>query len=105
MAICKLFRTSEWADFVASGHFAGSADDRRDGFIHLSFAGQLQRTARKHFAGERPLVIAWLAVGQDPALRLEPSGAARYPHLYRPLVLTDVIRHEKYTCEEYACGR
>lgn len=95
MALVKLFRASEWAAFRADGAFAGSADDLRDGFIHLSTERQLAGTRARHFAGETGLVAAWLAVDEDPALRWEPARAGEaFPHLYRPLRLADLIRHE-----------
>lgn len=87
----KILRAPEWAQFEATGRFEGSADDLRDGFIHLSDAGQVDGTLLKHFAGEAGLVVAEVAVGSDPSLRWEPSrGGALFPHLYRPLLMADV---------------
>ena len=37
---------------VPTGAFAGSADDLRDGFIHLSTREQLAGTIAKHFAAK-----------------------------------------------------
>ena len=92
MAIFKIFRPAEWAEFRAAGSFAGSADDRRDGFIHLSEAAQVPGTLAAHFAGETGLVVAEVAVADDPALRWEASRRGDlFPHLYRPLLLADVI--------------
>jgi uncharacterized protein (DUF952 family) len=91
MAIFKVFRAAEWAAFEAGGAFSGSADDLKDGFIHLSSEGQLEGTLAKHFAGEAGLVVAEVAVEADPALRWEASrGGAEFPHLYRPLLWRDV---------------
>ena len=42
--IYKLLRAAEWAAFAAEGSFAGSPDDRRDGYIHLSTAAQVEAT-------------------------------------------------------------
>lgn len=75
------------------GRFAGSADDRRDGFIHLSAANQLEATLAAHFAGQSGLFL--LAVDADrlgPDLRWEPSrGGELFPHLYAPLPLGTVF--------------
>jgi uncharacterized protein (DUF952 family) len=91
MLLFKIFRSAEWASFEAEGVFAGSADDLRDGFVHLSTAGQLEGTLARHFAGFGGLVVAEIAVEEDPALRWEPSrGGALFPHLYRPLLMADV---------------
>lgn len=91
MAIFKILRAAEWVSFQADGVFAGSADDRRDGFIHLSTEKQLEGTLAKHFAGEAGLVVVQVGVEDDPALKWEVSrGGARFPHLYRPLRMADV---------------
>lgn len=96
MAIFKILRAAEWAAFEAEGLFAGSADDLRDGFIHLSTEDQLAGTLRKHFAGEAGLVVLRVGVEADPQLRWEESrGGALFPHLYRPLVRGDVLEIRK----------
>jgi uncharacterized protein (DUF952 family) len=65
-----------------------------EGFVHLSFAEQLQGSADLHYAGEEELAVLEL----DPAavadaLRLEPSrGGALFPHLYRALRGGDLRR-------------
>jgi uncharacterized protein (DUF952 family) len=75
------------------GRYTGSADDLRDGFIHLSTAHQLEDTLAKHFPGQSGLFL--LAVDADklgPDLRWEPSrGGAHFPHLYAPLPLNAVF--------------
>lgn len=92
MAIFKILRADEWAAFREAGSFAGSADDLRDGFIHMSTEAQLQGTLAKHFAGEAGLVVIEVGVEADPDLCWEVSrGGALFPHLYRPLRTADVI--------------
>lgn len=85
--VFKILPADDWAQARASGAFAGSADDLRDGFIHLSTAAQLAGTAARHFAGRPDLVLVAFAVaalGSD--LAWEPSrGGALFPHLYAPL--------------------
>lgn len=72
-----------------TGRYAGSADDLRDGFIHLSAPDQIEATLAKHYAGQDGLFL--LAVDAEKlgsALRWEPSrGGALFPHLYAPLPL------------------
>jgi len=76
-----------WAEAVAAGEYIGTEDDRRDGFLHFSTAGQIAESARRHRAGQAGLVL----VAVEPArlgdrLRWEPSrGGALFPHLYGPL--------------------
>ena len=91
MAIYKIFRSGEWAAFMSAGVFAGSADDLRDGYIHLSPGDLLAGTLAKHFSTEAGLVVAEVAVADDPELRWEVArGTLRFPHLYRSLVLADL---------------
>ena len=93
-SIYKIMAANEWAAAQAAGVYAGSAHDRRDGFIHFSTAAQAAETAAKHFAGQADLVL--LAV--DPGLfgdvlKWEASrGGALFPHLYGPLPADAVIR-------------
>jgi uncharacterized protein (DUF952 family) len=82
----------EWELAAQSGAYAGSSQDRADGFIHFSTAAQLPESARRHRMGQVGLVL--LAV--DPrvlgeALRWEPSRhGALFPHLYGTLPLSAV---------------
>jgi uncharacterized protein (DUF952 family) len=84
------------------GRFEGSADDARDGFIHLSAASQVAGTLAKYFAGQRGLVL--LAVDPErlgERLRWETSrGGELFPHLYGPLELENVISVEPLTLQE-----
>ena len=84
------------------GRFEGSADDTRDGFIHLSAGHQVAGTLAKYFAGERDLLLH--AVDSDSlgeALRWERSrGGELFPHLYGPLDLHHVLSIEELTLQE-----
>ncbi len=92
MLVYKLLRDAEWAAFQAEGRFAGSSDDRRDGFIHLSAADQVDGTRAKYFADAAPVRIALDADRLGDALRWEASrGGALFPHLYRPLLASDIV--------------
>lgn len=85
--IYKILGESEWQAALRVGSYAGSADDARDGFIHLSTASQLAGTAEKHFKDKPGLVLVALdAARLGPQLKWEPSrGGALFPHLYAPL--------------------
>jgi len=93
MLIYKIFRRPEWDTFTAAGQTRGAPVDLADGYIHISTAAQVAETAARHFAGESDLVLVALdadALGDD--LRWEPSrGGALFPHLYRDLLLADVV--------------
>lgn len=95
--IYTLIRGPEWRAAEAAGAYAGSADDRRDGFLHFSTAAQLRATAAKHRGGEADLwMIEADAASLGDALKWEPaSGSSRpglFPHLYGPLPLSAVRR-------------
>lgn len=95
--VYKVLRAHEWAKFQSSGQFAGSPDDVRDGFIHLSTAEQLPGTLARHFSGEEGLVLVELDAAQlGASLRWEPSrGGSLFPHLYGVLRSSDVRLHSR----------
>ena len=90
--VYKILDADEWRRALAAGRCDGSADDRRDGFIHLSSAGQVAGTLWRHFAGRRDLVLVALDVARlGVSLRFEASrGGALFPHLYSSFDVTAV---------------
>jgi uncharacterized protein (DUF952 family) len=92
--IYKIARPEEWAEAEASGSFGGSADDRRDGFLHFSTAGQVRETVARHFSKERELLLIVVRTQNIVScLRWEISrGGEKFPHLYGVLPLTAVDR-------------
>jgi uncharacterized protein (DUF952 family) len=91
--IYKLLLAAEWSVAVTQGSYPGSAVDRRDGFVHLSAAGQVVPTAAIHFSSQAGLVL--LTIDPDllgGELRWEVSrGGARFPHLYGDLPVAAVV--------------
>jgi uncharacterized protein (DUF952 family) len=85
--VFKICPAADWRAATADGVYRGSPVDQRDGFIHLSTSAQLAGTRRRHFAGQRDLVLVEL----DPRdlganLRWEPArGGELFPHLYGSL--------------------
>lgn len=95
--IYTLVRVADWRAAEQSGAYHGSADDRRDGFLHFSTPAQLRASAAKHRAGITDLLmveVAAAALGE--ALKWEPaSGGSRpglFPHLYGALPLSAVAQ-------------
>ena len=93
--IYTLVRGTDWQAAERAGAYTGSADDRRDGFLHFSSAAQVRASAAKHRAGERDLVLVEVdAAACSDALRWEPAaGGSRpglFPHLYGALPLLAV---------------
>ena len=91
--IYKILSRAEWDAAKAVGRFEGSAVDHQDGYIHLSASDQAQETAAKYFKGQPDLVLLGVeaeALGAD--LKWEASrGGALFPHLYRPLLVGEVL--------------
>ena len=92
--VYKVLRAAEWREAQARGGIAGSADDLRDGFIHLSTHSQLKGTLDRHFAGETGLVVLEIAADRITAgLKWEPSrDGALFPHFYGVMPLDAVVR-------------
>ena len=92
--IYKILRPGEWAAFEAAGHFDGSPDDHRDGFIHCSMREQAGATAHRFFAGEPELVIAALDTDElgDAVRWEEASSGGLFPHIYGTAPVTAVTK-------------
>jgi uncharacterized protein (DUF952 family) len=103
--IYKLFRQREWQEAVAAGAFYGSADDKRDGFLHFSAAHQVRATFDKYFsAEENPVLAAIDADRLGEALKWELSrGGEKFPHLYGVLKLAEL--HSVHAIAKGASGR
>jgi uncharacterized protein (DUF952 family) len=87
--VYKIARKSEWDEVHKTGSFTGSADDKRDGYIHLSAASQVLTTCDRYFSGENNLLLIALDTSRlGCALKWEESrGGEKFPHLYAALSL------------------
>ena len=87
-----LARGPEWQAAEAEGLYRGSADDRRDGFLHFSTAEQVIESCRRHRAGEQDVLLVVVPEAAVDGWRWEPSRAgALFPHLYAALPLKAVV--------------
>ena len=93
MLIFKILRADEWQHLLDNGETDGAPIDVADGYVHFSTAEQVRETAAKHFAGEDDLMLLAVETATlGDALKWEVSrGGAEFPHLYRKLMLDDVI--------------
>ena len=105
--VYKVMNRAAFTEAKAKGSFDGSAADRRDGFIHLSSADQLEGTLAKHFAGQKDLVLlAVEAARLGGRLGWEPSrGGAFFPHLYGALDFDALIWEEPLELGADGCHR
>lgn len=89
----RLVRAPEWKDAAANGYFDGADHDKRDGFVHLSTAEQVEGTADRFFTGMNDVLL--LKLDRDRLngdLRMEESsGGDLYPHLYGAIPLEAVL--------------
>lgn len=94
--IYNLCRQPDWDAALVLGEYRGSADDRRDGFIHFSTATQVVESAARHRRGVADLLLLSVdAAALGEALRWEPSrGGQLFPHLYGPLPTAKVLTAE-----------
>ncbi len=89
--IYHMAASADWRAAEAAGHYGGSGDDLRDGFIHFSTAAQVAESAAKHRKGRTDLLLIAVreeALAGQPGctLKWEPSrGGQLFPHLYGPL--------------------
>lgn len=101
--VYKLLRESEHELLERFGRFAGSPDDERDGFVHLSSAHQVAGTAAKYFADENVVLVGLSVESLGDALRFEESrGGALFPHLYGAIMRAMVV---SATPAEWADGK
>ncbi len=93
--IYHMCRSDEWLAATATGMYAGSSQDRADGFIHFSTAAQIVASAARHRAGQGDLVLIEAdAEALGDSLKWEASrGGALFPHLYGALAIAKVSRH------------
>jgi glutathione S-transferase len=88
----------DWAQAQRSGEYTVSTRGRslaEEGFIHCSFADQVEGIATRYYADLDELVL--LAV--DPSLLTSelvveepfPGAPQRYPHVYAPIPVTAVV--------------
>ena len=82
--VYKIFTETEWNQFQETGRFRGSADDLRDGFIHLCTEKQIPGVIERFFSGRPCVYVAEFSdVEFIRQLKWEASAANEiYPHLY-----------------------
>jgi uncharacterized protein (DUF952 family) len=90
-AMFHLTTPGEWAVAQRTGSVV-PAGFATEGFVHCSTGAQLAGTVERHFAGQPELVLLRLHPTEVEAdLRWEEGRPGEhYPHVHRPLRLTDV---------------
>ena len=81
--IYKICQIQEWTKAKEKGFFAGSKVDTADGFIHFSTREQLVITAKKHFKGQKNLILIEVNTKTLPVKWEQSRGGDLFPHLYQ----------------------
>ena len=93
MLIYKVLKKEEFLELEEKRISYGSIADEMDGFIHLSTKNQLLETLKKHFRGQKNLIL--MAIESDTiqnSLRWEKSRHGQlFPHLYSSLSFNDAL--------------
>ncbi|NVB39380.1 DUF952 domain-containing protein [Pseudenhygromyxa sp. WMMC2535] len=98
----RICTVEDWGQACAEGTLPLSALDERDGFVHLSLAGQVAQTLGRYFTGISDLVLLTIDSGRLSKQGLyfehsihEDQGARRkglFPHYYGRIAREAVVR-------------
>ncbi len=93
--VYKLLLSAEWETLETEDVFLGTPLDLKDGYVHLSTAGQVIETARLHFNHKGPLVLVELDESDfGDTLKYEPArDGSLFPHQYGLLKRSQIKRH------------
>jgi uncharacterized protein (DUF952 family) len=100
--IFHLARRVEWDDALAAGEYRISTRGLtldEVGFIHCSYAEQVDGVARAFYRDVPDLVLLTIDTARvTDELRIEAAGdgAERFPHIYGPLAVDAVVSVEPY---------
>ena len=74
-----------WNDPAQADYRAASLDS--EGFIHCSYAGQVEASANRFYAGAERLLLLCIDPGRlSSPLKVEPAGSGQmFPHIYGPI--------------------
>ncbi|MEM9422453.1 MAG: DUF952 domain-containing protein [Pseudomonadota bacterium] len=91
--IYRLMPSVEWARSKEEGYLVYNADDKRDGFMHISAPHQVMETANKHYNAYDALIVLGIDKGAiAEMLKWEPSrGGELFPHAYGRVPATAVV--------------
>jgi uncharacterized protein (DUF952 family) len=92
--IYKILTHGEWSTFQTNGIFTGNPLDEQDGYIHMSYYEQVQKTYQKYFENQDVVVVHVNSLLLNPGeLRPEQNkpGGDTYPHIYGTIPISAVI--------------
>lgn len=86
-----------WDDAQAPGVYERSTIERslaEEGFIHCSFADQVQRTADRYYRGRDDVVLLRIdpeLLGAEVRVEAAASTGEGFPHVYGPVPVAAVV--------------
>ena len=107
--IFHLTTPNDWCEALVEGAYRQSTRGRtlaEVGFIHCSFAGQVERVADFLYAGEASVLLLVIDPSRVPSdIREEnlDGGEELFPHIYGPLPVAAVV--DVVTLHANAAGR
>lgn len=89
--IFHLTSESDWKKAQAVGEYAAESLVS-EGFIHLSSYGQILQVANSFYKSiEKPVLLALDNMTLGSALKWEGVNGLEFPHLYRPIKISEVV--------------
>ena len=95
MRIFHIVPADVWSNFHGACYEADSLEI--EGFIHCSFADQLDDVLKRYYSNVREVTILEIdPMILDTTLVVEPStGGESYPHIYGPINLEAIVGTEQ----------
>jgi uncharacterized protein (DUF952 family) len=106
--IYHLALPEEWAAALDAGEYRRSTRERsleEEGFIHCSFADQVERTGAAYYADRDDVVLLSIEPTRVPSdVRIEraPGRNEDFPHIYGPIPVDAVVDVSPWSP---ACGQ
>jgi [ribosomal protein S5]-alanine N-acetyltransferase len=89
--IFHLTSEAKWKKAQSSGEYIAESL-ATEGFIHLSSYGQILQVANLFYKSvEKPVLLALDNMALDSSLKWEGVNGLEFPHLYRPINISEVI--------------
>tara|TARA_Y100000590_G_scaffold252795_1_gene283938 strand:- start:215 stop:562 length:348 start_codon:yes stop_codon:yes gene_type:complete len=104
--IYKICTINEWHQAKKKGQFNGTKKDTEDGFIHFSNKEQLNGTLNKFFFQKNNLILLKVnATNLEKLVYEKSSDGEKFPHLYEPLDISNVIAEHKVELNKNGCHK
>ena len=105
MQIYHVVIREEW-EAAAGQSFFEAKSLSSEGFIHCSYADQLESVLERYFADAGEVVILYLDANQltSPLVSEPSTNGEAYPHIYGPINKDAIVTVEKRVIAERAGG-